>query len=125
MYKSVLSFSAAAAICLAANAAQAMPVTGGSIRSAVESADLTEKTALHVVEGRRYCFYFDGWHGPGWYRCGYAFRRGLGWGGVYGWRGWEYGPATRRFGRSGVTIREGSRYRDGATIREGSRRDGT
>src|SRR5689334_8296085 len=24
---------------------------------------------VYVHEGRRYCFYFDGWHGPGWYRC--------------------------------------------------------
>ena len=23
-----------------------------------------------------YCFYEDGWHGPGWYMCGYAWRRG-------------------------------------------------
>jgi hypothetical protein len=37
--------------------------------------------------GYRYCFYFDGWHGPGWYRCGYRLRRGHGWGGGPGWHG--------------------------------------
>src|SRR5258708_92267 len=31
--------------------------------------------------GRQFCWYPAGWHGPGWYWCGYAFRRGLGWGG--------------------------------------------
>lgn len=53
---------------------------------------------VYVHEGNRYCFYGNGWHGPGWYRCGYAFRRGLGWGGVYGWNNWNYGPYERRFG---------------------------
>ncbi|HZZ31714.1 MAG TPA: hypothetical protein VFE10_06935 [Phenylobacterium sp.] len=41
--------------------------------------------------GRNYCWYFDGWHGPGWYWCGYRFRRGYGWGGPEGWRGWGHG----------------------------------
>jgi hypothetical protein len=32
--------------------------------------------------GRHYCWYSDGSHGDGWYRCGYAHR--------YGWgRGWH------------------------------------
>jgi hypothetical protein len=76
-----------------------------------------------VVDGRPYCFYFDGWNGAGWYRCGFAQRRGLGWGGVYGWHNWVYAPAERRFGavtreRDG---REGSRTRTGVNIREGDR----
>jgi hypothetical protein len=48
--------------------------------------------------GRQYCWYWDGWHGPGWYRCGYALRRGIGWGGPRGWRGWgvpDRGPHFR------------------------------
>jgi hypothetical protein len=40
--------------------------------------------------GSRYCFYPRGWHGPGWYRCGFAWRRGLGWGGGSGWQGWDH-----------------------------------
>jgi hypothetical protein len=62
--------------------------------------DLIGQVAVHVYvhEGHRYCFYFDGWHGPGWYRCGFAFRRGLGWGGIYGWNDWSYGPYERRLG---------------------------
>jgi len=46
--------------------------------------------AQYVWAGRNYCWY-DGWHGPGWYWCGYGWRRGFGWGGPEGWRGWHYG----------------------------------
>ena len=41
--------------------------------------------------GHRYCWYWDGWRGPGWYWCGYRWRRGLGWGGPRGWNNWVYG----------------------------------
>jgi hypothetical protein len=39
------------------------------------------KTAQFVWQGRRYCWYDDGWRGPGWYWCGYHWHRGVGWGG--------------------------------------------
>ncbi len=126
MRKSVCVFAAAAGLCLAASSVQALPVTSSSIVGAAQSSNIIEKTAVYIVEGRRYCFYFNGWHGPGWYRCGFARRRGLGWGGVYGWRGWEYGPAARRFSRGGATIREGERgyyrrgFREGGSYREGT-----
>jgi hypothetical protein len=55
------------------------------LKAAAYSIDLTEKTVVYIVDGRRYSFYFDGWNGPGWYRCGYAWRRGPGWGGLYGY----------------------------------------
>ena len=61
----------------------------------------TVAVRVYVHEGRRYCFYFDGWHGPGWYRCGFAWRQGIGWGGVYGWNSWSYGPYERRHHRHG------------------------
>jgi hypothetical protein len=135
MHKSLYVFATAATLGLAGSA-QAMPMTGGAMRDAIDATNLVEQTAVYVVEGSRYCFYFNGWHGPGWYRCGFAFRRGLGWGGVYGWQGWEYGPAARRFShrggiregdyrreggsrRDGVTVRERSTIREGSTVREG------
>ena len=61
----------------------------------------TVAVRVYVHEGRRYCFYFDGWHGPGWYRCGFAWRQGIGWGGVYGWNSWSYGPYERRHHQHG------------------------
>ena len=39
--------------------------------------------------GRNFCWYLNGWRGPGWYWCGYAWRSGYGWGGGYGWNGWR------------------------------------
>ena len=46
--------------------------------------------AQYFYGGRNYCFY-DGWNGPGYYWCGYGWRRGYGWGGGYGWHGWRGG----------------------------------
>ncbi|HTX51013.1 MAG TPA: hypothetical protein VME40_16690 [Caulobacteraceae bacterium] len=40
--------------------------------------------------GRNYCWYDGGWHGPGWYWCGYAGRVGWGWGGPIGWHNWGW-----------------------------------
>jgi len=41
--------------------------------------------------GRNYCFYDNGWNGPGWYWCGdYAYRYGYGWGGPVGWNNWAW-----------------------------------
>jgi len=44
--------------------------------------------SYHVWSGNRFCWYDGGWHGPGWYRCGYGWRTGYGWGGGWGWNGW-------------------------------------
>jgi hypothetical protein len=72
---------------------------GGGLTDAAESMDFVEKTQVFVRAGRRYCFYVDAWNGPGWYRCGYAFRRGLGFGGAYGWNGWYVPRYHSRFAR--------------------------
>ena len=68
---------------------QAMPA--GQLRSSANSLMPLEKTQLFIFGGRHYCFYPDGWHGPGWYWCGYAWRHGFGWGGPSGWHGWHPG----------------------------------
>jgi hypothetical protein len=49
-----------------------------------------------IFGGRNYCWYTSAWRGPGFYWCGYAWRRGLGWGGGQGWRGWRGGPMGYR-----------------------------
>ena len=46
---------------------------------------------FYFWSGHRYCWYPDGWDGPGWYWCGYPWRDGLGWGGPFGWNGWVGG----------------------------------
>lgn len=47
--------------------------------------------ALFIHRGVTYCWYPSGWRGPGFYRCGWAWRSGLGWGGGWGWNGWGGG----------------------------------
>ncbi|HEY2483261.1 MAG TPA: hypothetical protein VGI30_13855 [Caulobacteraceae bacterium] len=59
------------------------------VYSSAEPAVL-ENTAW-VWGGRNYCWYPGGWRGPGYYWCGYAWRRGFGWGGPVGWNGWGGG----------------------------------
>jgi hypothetical protein len=92
---------ALASACIAASAAAApLPQegtlgTGAAPQSAIEPAQF-------IFGGREYCWYPDGWHGPGFYWCGYAWRRGFGWGGGEGWRGWHRGgPGPGFHGRPG------------------------
>ena len=56
------------------------------------------ENADFIYNGRQYCWYEDGWRGPGWYWCGYAHWEGAGWGGAYGWNGWRtmHGGSYRR-----------------------------
>lgn len=96
---------------------------GAGLKPALDATDTIQKAAVFIIEGNRYCFYFNGWHGPGWYRCGFSWRRNLGWGGEYGWQSWSYGPAERRYGHGGAvrgTIEgPGRNIEGGATIRRG------
>jgi hypothetical protein len=78
-------------------AALAAAITGGLAAPAMaqttvidpQGAVLTD--ASYFFGGEQYCWYSDGWEGPGWYWCGYAWRDGLGWGGPRGWHGWHRG----------------------------------
>jgi len=74
--------------------AEAAAGTFGGIRMAADSLGIIEQTQF-IYLGKRHCWYADGWHGPGWYWCGYNWRRGLGWGGPAGWRGWEWREERR------------------------------
>lgn len=59
--------------------------------------------------GRQYCWYPNGWKGPGFYWCGYAGRYGYGWGGPAGWMGYTY--------RGGSYYHGGAVYRGGGYVR--------
>ena len=73
---------------------------GGASRA---PASLVEQ-AQFFWNDHQYCFYEDGWRGPGWYMCGYEWRRGYGWGGGRGWnegrggerRDYREGPRDHR-----------------------------
>jgi hypothetical protein len=79
---------------------------------------------VYVHEGARYCFYVDGWQGPGWYRCGYRWRQGLGWGGGYDWGlgfGWRHhGWEKRRHVHDGGRRFRGQTQQSGQPIVRGS-----
>lgn len=98
-----LMFAAGVAALVAIPPVQAAPAIGTGLDRAAPDNPLLQDVQgrAFVFRGRTFCFYFDGWNGPGWYRCGWNWRRGLGWGGVYGWNNWEWGPAARRFGHGG------------------------
>lgn len=72
--------------------ATAFPAADG-LRAAIASVPLAEQIQFRW-NGREHCWYDRGWHGPGWYWCGYENRRGLGWGGPRGWRNWRH-PSWR------------------------------
>ncbi len=89
----VLSIAASAAALTAAPLANAHGAPDGRLIFGVESvgAPPPVQDVQFLFGGRNYCWYPGGWHGPGFYWCGYAYRRGLGWGGPAGWHGWRSG----------------------------------
>ena len=85
--------STAAAIALAVSAAlsggaQAAPAPCLNLQGVEAGASAPIEKTQYYWGGQNYCWYPNGWRGPGWYWCGYAFTPGYGWGGGYGWRGW-------------------------------------
>src|SRR3954453_3268984 len=100
--------------------AEAMQVGDPSgIRGAAEELNLTDNVQYYYG-GRRYCWYDDGWNGPGWYWCGRYLSPGIGWGGGYGYRGW----GGRGVGRIGGVGRVGGVGRGGGVGRVGGGRGG-
>ena len=106
MRKSILTIAAIAASAFVAAKANAMPLNSG-IGEAADRLSAIEQAQFFYL-GHNYCWYPDGWHGPGFYWCGYAWRSGFGWGGPIGWRGWR-GPGFRagvghRIGGPGMRV---------------------
>jgi hypothetical protein len=96
--------------------AGAMPL-GGPGKAGLDRIDLTVPAA-YVWGGKEYCWYDDGWNGPGWYVCGQYTVRGVGWGGGAGWHGWS------RTGGRGGTARRGTGGRDVSGRTGGTRTGG-
>jgi hypothetical protein len=87
----VLSMAAASAVLVAAPLASAQTAPDGRIIFGVEAvgAPAPVQDVQFLFGGHNYCWYPVGWRGAGYYWCGYANRRGLGWGGPVGWHGWS------------------------------------
>ncbi len=84
---------AAAAATFASVPSEAAPIAAAG--AVVEQQPNLIERAQYIYLGKPYCWYHYGWAGPGWYLCGYGTRKGLGWGGGYGWNAWEL-PRTYR-----------------------------
>jgi hypothetical protein len=113
---------AALALCAGAFAitnASAMPL-GSGLGQTADGLGLIERSQYFYGD-QEYCWYPDGWHGPGFYWCGYNMRPGYGWGGPMGWRGWRGGEGRRWRDRDGDGRRfeggEGRRWRGGDGMR--------
>jgi hypothetical protein len=63
-----------------------------------------ERAQYFSFDDEDYCWYDDGWNGPGWYWCGDEWYEGYGWGGPYGWNGWGGGYYIRRYPPHGVGV---------------------
>ena len=96
--------ASASASTRAAPLAGAIPLTVGDIAPT----DYVVGAPQFVWNGQLYCWYPGGWHGDGWYRCGYGWRAGFGWGG-----GWEWRPVGVVWrGRPWWPRRDGDGWRD-------------
>src|SRR4051812_38756043 len=70
--------------------ADAMPLNDpAGVRTATDELNIID-TVQYYYGGRRFCWYDDGWNGPGYYWCGQYLAPGIGWGGGWGWRGWRW-----------------------------------
>ncbi len=102
--------------------ASLMLAAGGAVSASAAPIGQTPATpsltqqAQYYWNGREYCWYDDGWQGPGWYWCGYAWRRGYGWGGAWGWNNWRFRDddrwERREFRREWRDDRDWDRRRD-------------
>ncbi len=103
MRRFVVSITAATALVaggamIGASAGAAPMGAPGAVRAAADTLNVIEDVQF-IWAGRNYCWYDDGWNGPGWYWCGYGPRVGLGWGGGFGWHNWRGGrPLVGHFG---------------------------
>ena len=115
---------AAAASFAASTGAQAAIVDGSANARAALVSSRPIESVQFLFGGRNYCWYPDGWRGPGWYWCGYEFRQGFGWGGGYGWNGWGgrrhgfgghggFGGGQARVGPSNGGMRHGGGFSGG------------
>lgn len=91
-HKLMLSLATVACVTLASLGPAGATIGDGALSPGLSTPQaLAVEKVQFVFHDHNYCWYDGGWKGPGWYWCGYALRRGYGWGGVEGWHGWHHG----------------------------------
>jgi hypothetical protein len=98
----VVALAATAAVVVGGNAGAASMSAPAAMRTAADSLKMTENVQFFWGD-HNYCWYDDGWNGPGWYWCDMYLQSGIGWGGGYGWHHWRGGHARSYYqgGRGG------------------------
>src|ERR1035441_4646155 len=116
----VVALAATAAVVVGGNAGAASMSAPAAMRTAADSLKMTENVQFFWGD-HNYCWYDDGWNGPGWYWCDMYLQSGIGWGGGYGWHGWRGGHrGGRRDGhRDGAAVIRSGRVGGAATVRSG------
>jgi hypothetical protein len=104
MLRKIALFLALAAGSAAPLAGSAQAAIGdGALGLSAAAAQLAPvQKVQYVYGGQNYCFYPNGWRGPGFYWCGYGASYGVGWGGGYGWNGWGGGGVYHPYAGYGV-----------------------
>jgi Chaperone of endosialidase len=118
--RTIAASAAFAAACLTSNQIAAMPIIDpAGVRGALDRIEVTDRVQ-YTYQGRGYCWYDNGWNGPGWYVCGQYRTRGVGWGGAAGWRGWTVrGGAVRGGAVRGGAVRGGAVRAGGGRVSGG------
>jgi len=87
-FKIALATSIAVGSLLAIGSSANATIAASGMSAAVDRLTLIDQVQF-IYGGHKHCWYPDGWNGPGWYWCGYRLRKGRGWGGGEGYRGWK------------------------------------
>jgi hypothetical protein len=108
----VVALAATAAVAVGGNAGAASMSAPAAMRTAADNLKMTENVQFFWGD-HNYCWYDDGWNGPGWYWCDMYLQSGIGWGGGYGWHSWRGGhPHSyyqgRRGGHDGTAVTRSS-----------------
>ena len=90
MLRNLVVALAATAAMVGGNAGATTMSAPAAMRAAADSLNMVENVQFFWT-GHNYCWYDDGWNGPGWYWCDMYLQPGIGWGGGYGWHSWRGG----------------------------------
>ncbi len=74
----------------------------GGVGASMRRATLVRPAQYYRFDDQNYCWYAQGWQGPGWYLCGDEWDIGVGWGGPYGWNRWGRSRRSWPSGGGGV-----------------------
>ena len=116
----MLALMAGSALTHGGAQAASLGIANGGLRTTAQNLNLLEDV-VYVWGGRNYCWYDDGWQGPGWYVCNYGpWVSGLWWGGGYRWNNWHGGHSHDWYVRHGHHDHHNGHHYQGGDHHKGS-----